>query len=174
MRGASVLLLINDVFSELIWVDIGLSEFQFRQMVKDNWELTLKLEIYLDREEPTANSPKYPFVTAYVSVKGPVRVALMLDCALPLVKLAAGQFFDVKDEELTQTQIKDAVAEMINIIGGALVHHMGGEYELGLPKVSNARGQALTIPEAKLICKDKFRCADLPFSVAIVELTGPQ
>jgi len=62
----------------------------------------------------------------------------VLLCSVPFARRVAAQMFMCSSEDVVESEVADAVGELINIIGGNVKGAIGGDGKLTLPKVSAA------------------------------------
>ena len=74
-------------------------------------------------------------LSATVTITGAWNGTTCLSCSETAARHAARVMFDMTDEELTADEVRDAIGELINVVGGNIKGILPGPTELGLPVV---------------------------------------
>lgn len=75
-------------------------------------------------------------ITATVEINGAWNGTTCLTCSTLAGRHAASTMFGVDDEDLTPSDIADAVGELVNVVGGNIKSLLPGPTELSLPVIN--------------------------------------
>jgi chemotaxis protein CheX len=98
------------------------------------FETVLKSGVKRVDSPGTLGSGKY--VAAKVEVIGSWNGSVMVGCTHTLARRTAGKMFDMPAEAITMEELRDAVGEIANIIGGNVKTLIAGKARLSLPSVT--------------------------------------
>jgi chemotaxis protein CheX len=90
-------------------------------------------------------------VTGCVQFSGEWEGAITLRCSMALARLAAGLMLDVAPERATDEDIRDALGELANMVGGNVKALLPGPTQLSLPLVVEGDNDALTICDSEAV-----------------------
>lgn len=76
------------------------------------------------------------YVAAKVEVAGSWNGSVTVGCTHMLARRTAGKMFDMPAEAVTMEELRDAVGEIANIIGGNVKTLIAGKARLSLPSVA--------------------------------------
>lgn len=79
-------------------------------------------------------------MTATVAIAGAWNGTAALHCSSRAGRHAASAMFDLADDELGDDEIRDAVGELINVMGGNIKGLLPGPTQLSLPTVHSEEG----------------------------------
>ena len=77
-------------------------------------------------------------ICAWVGISGAWSGTVTVELAAPLARRVAAALFGMSPEEVTDTEVTDAVGEVVNILGGNLKALLPGPSALSLPSVGAA------------------------------------
>jgi chemotaxis protein CheX len=137
---------------------------ELQRLVESVWAAVLDLEA-----RPAGPGGGDDFLTGWVPVSGAWEGCVLLACAPALACAAAARMFGVPAAEVTPDQVRDALGELTNMIGGNVKALLPGANALGLPAVADA-GESL--PDGPCLARLAFACGGLPFQVAVVAGTA--
>ncbi len=86
------------------------------------------------RLSPKASRPGEE-ITGYVDIADAWRGNIGLTCSLAAAKHAASIMFDMDESELGQSEINDAIGELVNIVGGNIKALLPAPAEMSIPHV---------------------------------------
>jgi chemotaxis protein CheX len=112
------------------------------------WTLTnMVFETVLKSGVKRANSPGTlgggKYVAAKVEVIGSWNGSVMVGCTHTLARRTAGKMFDMPAEAITMEELRDAVGEIANIIGGNVKTLIAGKARLSLPSVTEVDDESV-------------------------------
>jgi chemotaxis protein CheX len=116
-------------------------EEQICTLTKLAWTTVLKTAVKPVDTPGTLGGGK--FVAAKVKVIGSWNGSVMVGCSYALAKRAAGKMFDMPAESISPDELRDAVGEMANILGGNVKTLIAGKCRLSLPSVSEVDDQSV-------------------------------
>ena len=104
-------------------------------------------------------------LSATVSITGAWNGTACLACSESAARHAARVMFEMTDDELTEAEIRDAIGELINVVGGNIKGILPGPTELSLPTVHDG---AFEVPgHLELGYKVGFTWMDEPVVVTV-------
>jgi chemotaxis protein CheX len=89
------------------------------------------------------------YVAAKVEVIGSWNGSVMVGCTHTLARRTAGKMFDMPAEAITMEELRDAVGEIANIIGGNVKTLIAGKARLSLPSVTEVDDESVFEPSEK-------------------------
>jgi chemotaxis protein CheX len=117
--------------------------------------------------------PSDDSLTGTVSISGQWNGLVSLTCSSVAATRAAALMFDAELEKVTQADVRDAVGELVNIVGGNLKGMLPSPTGLSLPSVTHGAVQVDTGVEADLLVDVQLSWMDEPVRVAIWGKDGP-
>ena len=121
---------------------------------------TLGLEV----ERPTGDAVHPDLeqaVGAFVEISGETPTSLLLECSEALARATASAMFSSDPSDLTDLDLQDAVAELINIIGGNVRALVSSGSQLGIPKPF--REHCSQVGHNKPVHEFTLSCGGMPF-----------
>jgi len=124
-------------------------------MVIDVWASLVgdALPDHLDRAEVVVPDS---FRTGCIAICGGQSLALFVDFARQTEEFLAGAMHDKLGKSLEAGELRDAVGEFVNILGGEIQRRLGPGYTLGLPVISRDRECPLRIPDTRTLCEIEY------------------
>jgi CheY-specific phosphatase CheX len=95
-------------------------------------------------------------LTGIVTIGGDADAVVVLRCDEPFAHTIAAAMFAMPAEELTDTDVVDALGEVTNVSGGAIKALLPGTCRLGLPIVTAGQGQQIEVPGARVTAAAAF------------------
>jgi chemotaxis protein CheX len=108
-----------------------------------------------------------PVVTGCIQIVGAWRGAVVLRCPLPLAQTLADQMFQGESAS-TSEEIRDAVGELTNVIGGNIKALFPGPSQLSLPTVTIGADYELGVLESSPLAAAGFVCDGQPLVVSLL------
>jgi chemotaxis protein CheX len=137
------------------------------QLAATIWEATLGLCIEPDVSGSFGNRPRS--TAACIHITGAWNGALLLDCPVELARRAASIMFDTEPSKATVADLQDAVAELVNMLGGNFKALLPETCYLSLPAVVEGGDYSARVPGSKLLGRVAFICDGNAVSIAILE-----
>jgi chemotaxis protein CheX len=100
------------------------------------WSTQLGFELDHDEQPParTENSEE-PLMTGTVQISGGFSGAVHLICGRSVVRAAAARMFSVPEADLSDEDLRDALGELTNMVGGNVKTLLPGSEFISLPTV---------------------------------------
>ncbi len=105
------------------------------QVTEEACSLLLSMDVQRVGSIPAERQVE-PFVHARVGLSGAWQGHIVLTCSAELSRRATAAMFALEPAQATDEEIRDALGELINVIGGGLKAHLPGPSALSLPTVS--------------------------------------
>ncbi|MEN8163594.1 MAG: chemotaxis protein CheX [Acidobacteriota bacterium] len=106
------------------------------EILETIWSTQLGLELD-DDEQPALVSidSEEALMTGAVQISGGFAGAVHLICGRSVVRAAAARMFSVSEAELTDDDLRDALGELTNMVGGNIKTLLPGSESISLPTV---------------------------------------
>ncbi|MFO0603461.1 MAG: chemotaxis protein CheX [Polyangiales bacterium] len=117
-----------------------LDDATIREVTDQVCETLLHVDVAPGRAEV---APGAPFFVGSVDIHGSWEGAVTLACAGPLARRAAGTMLDVAPGEVTGEDVRDALGEITNILGGNVKALLPAPSRLSLPEVRECPAEAV-------------------------------
>lgn len=132
------------------------------------------LDADLEPLEGRAISPEDPRLLGCVQIVGAWTGAVVLECSPGFATQAACRLLELAPEQVADADLRDAVAELANIVGGNLKSLLPGPSYLSLPAV--ACGQDFTFQAFRtgVACHAAAQIFGQPLAVTVLEDRRPQ
>jgi len=128
----------------------------------------------MDMEVQPSDAPWPPageVITAAISLSGSWKGAVLVECAVPEALLFASRMVDVDPPAGVNDDVRDALGELANMVGGNLKSILPGGVELSLPSVVWGSDYRVTICHAGEAHRWVFSSPEATFSVVVVEVS---
>lgn len=109
-------------------------------------------------------------VVAQIHISGEWNGTVCLNCSNLAARHATSAMFGMEDDELTDADIKDAVGELVNVMGGNIKGLVEGPSDLSLPKVSEG---PVAHPAGRLELAQEVRFSWMAEPVVVSIWTAP-
>ena len=130
--------------------------------------LGMPLQIRWENSAPAA-PPEY--VTSWVSISGSWSGTITIGCSMAAARRAAAAMFGVTPEEASEEEVRDAMGEVANIIGGNLKGMLQGHSTLSLPTVADGADDSMHVPGSVAIQASRFESGGEPLVVTVFSRT---
>lgn len=110
-------------------------------------------------------------VTASVEITGAWNGSVHLTCSRAAARCAAAAMYALDDEVVGESEIRDAVGELVNVVGGNIKSLVPAPTDLSLPSIDDAT-PAPPSTAAQLAVEACFVWTDEPVTVRIWETTS--
>lgn len=114
-----------------------------------------------------------PVIQAAIAIHGAWEGAVEVRLSPALARLAAAEMCGAAADTLADDQVRDAVGEVANMIGGNLKGLVPAPARLGLPLVAATTGDGPDGDARSVLASAHFECAGEPLSVRLVEGAAP-
>src|SRR5262245_9205552 len=120
----------------------------------------------MDTGQPADASPRT--LTGCVQITGAWEGAVILHCPSPLARKAAAIMFEMDAEAASDDEVKDALGELTNMIGGNVKAQLRQPSRLSLPSVTEGADYSVTVPGSRPLTKVTFDCDGQVMSVTLL------
>ena len=97
--------------------------------------------------------------TGCIQISGQWQGAVVLQGTPALGRLFAARFFELAEEEVTEADLCDAIAELTNMIGGNIKGQVPGPSYLSIPSVTTGCDFDFHLPGSTVIAEVPATCA---------------
>ncbi len=116
----------------------------------------LEIEAYAD--DAIASSSAKDAFTGCIQISGEWQGAVVIQSSEELAKKFASRLFEVNESEVTEDDLRDAFAEMTNMIGGNIKGQVPCPSFLSLPSVTTGNDFAFHLAGANVIREVAAQC----------------
>jgi len=121
----------------------------------------------VDPSSPTRRPART--ITSCVQIAGPCESAVTVECSTELGRRVASKFFDMPESDATLDEVRDAMGEIANMVGGNLKGLLPGPSRLSLPSVTEGADYTVDIRGAKELRRFCFLAGEEPLVVRVLE-----
>jgi chemotaxis protein CheX len=125
--------------------------------------LALMLDMNADLSLPHRTETLSDIVTGCVQISGEWQGAVLLQTSAAFATQAAARMLSIPTEEVTESDLLDALAELTNMIGGNLKSLVPGPSFLSLPCVTS--GHDFHLPGAMTVSDVSLSCLGEPLRI---------
>ncbi|MCX5660789.1 MAG: chemotaxis protein CheX [Planctomycetota bacterium] len=133
------------------------------------WESVLSLPIETDEPGSVGNHPRS--MAACIQISGAWNGAILLDCPVEFARLAASVMFSTEPANAALPDLQDAIAELVNMIGGNIKGLLPETCFLSLPAVVEGGDYSARVPGSTPVGRVAFVCQGHRVSIVILEKT---
>ena len=148
---------------------IKLETDDIRQLAGGIWGTMFSLELGEGKSEQLHDGRS--FLTGCIQLSGAWDGAVVFHCSEKLANALAMKMFGT--EELSNSDLCDAVGELTNLLSGAMQSLVPAPSELTPPSVVEGKEHKLVMPRCKPICETAFECMGEPFTVIVFDANSP-
>lgn len=147
-----------------------LDDTQMREVVESVWLSTIGLTITptMNMSPPEEEFGKFLFGQAQIT--GAYSGVVTITCPQPLARQAMSIMCDVDQDSLTDSEVRDALGEVTNMISGNVKSLLPGPSSLTLPTVGDGFNDGLSVAGAKLVQRVAFDCLGELLVVTVAEV----
>jgi chemotaxis protein CheX len=133
------------------------TEVDLAEVIETVWTSMLGLEL-----EPT----DAPFDAAGRTLTGTVQItgcwegAVMVRVCSEHARVVAATMFGLEPDELGDDEVRDALGEMANMVGGNVKGLLAGDGTLSLPTVTAGGDYTVSVPGGHLVRRLEYRCGE--------------
>ena len=146
---------------------VEISPSDVAQIVESVFGTMLSLEV---NQGGTPLSPDENHLTSAVYLTGEWNGALLVDCGAEQACRFAGRLLSMDPPGTVDDDVRDALGELANVIGGNLKCLLPHGIKLGLPSVADGGTLHFRIPHAEVMERLTFQCADGSFWITILRI----
>ena len=108
-------------------------------------------------------------ISGCVHITGAWDGAVTLHCSEKLAKLVTGAMFEMEPDEAGEDDVRDALGELANMVGGNVKALLPEPCRISLPAVADGADYRLSIPGAYPLTAVTWTCGGEPLLVRILE-----
>jgi len=138
------------------------------QITDSVWTSTLNLPVQPVAAPNDKAAPGRSMVGC-VQITGTWSGAVTLECASALARRCAASMFGMDPEMASEAEIKDALGELTNMVGGNIKSLIEGPCQLSLPTITEGQDFSFSIPGTREILRNHFVCEESLFLVRVLE-----
>ncbi len=135
------------------------------QIVESVFGTMLGLEV---SQGGTPSCPDLNQLTSGVHLTGAWNGALLVDCGAEQACRFAGRLLSMDPPGRVDDDVRDALAELANMIGGNLKCLLPSGIQLGIPSVVDGGAYHFRIPGTEVLERMAFQCADGSFWITVL------
>ena len=139
------------------------------RITEDVWSSVLGLELK-KTENGSELSSGQRYMTAVVQITGGWKGAVSIDCPHELAQRAAASMFGVEPDAAKPDEIKDALGEIANMIGGNFKSMLPAAVQLSLPSVVEGTEYDVSVLGSQTLANIGFESEGHPFRVSVFQL----
>lgn len=140
---------------------------QVREITEQVWESVLMTAldpVDVDGEDPFAGHA----VTGCVQVTGAWEGAITISCTPNLARNAAATMFELGATPPSDDEVRDALGELANVVGGNVKALLPGTTHLSLPIVATGDRRTLAVIASETVCTLRFAWEGEPVEVTVL------
>jgi chemotaxis protein CheX len=134
-------------------------------IVKSVFFTMLELEVSTSE---IATQPGVNRLTSFVQMTGDWNGAMLLECSPRQACLFAGRILSMDPPDTVDDDVRDALGEMANVIGGTMKCGMSSGVRLSMPMVMDGTNYDLRVCGANILERLCFQCSEGNFWVTIL------
>ena len=147
---------------------MSLSPGDLFEILEIIWSTQLGFELERGcRAEGVMNLPQENLMTGIVQISGGFAGAVHLICGRSVVKRAAAQMFSVPEDELSDDDLRDALGELTNMVGGNVKTLLPGSEFLSLPTVIEGSDYGVARLDSDIVASTEASYLDKPLRVTL-------
>lgn len=142
------------------------------QLTATIWETAIGLRVEPGSPDSIGNRARS--TAACIQITGAWNGAILLDCPAEVARLAASIMFSNDTNMVTVADLQDAVAELVNMIGGNFKALLPETCYLSLPAVVEGGDYSARVPGSTLLGRVPFTCEGHAMSITVLEKRSQQ
>ena len=140
---------------------------QIESIVNEVWEAYTSVRLRIPMQRSGEPREADDFVTGRVFINGAWRGSVEVECSRPLAVRAAASMLGGDAEAMSVSDLKDALGELTNIIGGNIKSLLPGPSHLSLPAVWEGGAAAARPAYESLLDRATLNCGDQPVRISV-------
>lgn len=134
------------------------------------WSTQLGLKLAEDgqADDGALVSPE-GLMTGTVQISGGFAGAVHLMCCRPAVRAAAARMFSVPEGDLGDEDLRDALGELTNMVGGNIKTLLPGSESISLPTVIEGSDYGVARLDSDVVARSQATSEGLPLEVVLLE-----
>jgi len=139
------------------------------QIVEHVFETMMNLEV---RQADVPFPPAGDLITAAISLAGSWKGAVLVECGMPEAFLFTSRMIGIDLPTGLNDDVRDALGELSNMVGGNLKSVLPAGVGLSLPTVVWGQAYTMQICRAGRVRRWVFTCPEATFAVGLIEVAG--
>jgi chemotaxis protein CheX len=135
------------------------------ELVSNVWSTMLGTELLAMDPGPVAVPPT--LVSACVQITGDWEGTVLLQCSLGYAGVLAGRMFEMGPDEVSPEEVRDAMGELVNMVGGNFKGLLSCPAQISLPTVVEGGTYSIRIKGASLANSLQFDDGGDPLLVQV-------
>jgi chemotaxis protein CheX len=140
------------------------TDVEIREVATGVWDAMLSMPL---DDYPGPKVAEY--VTGCVQITGGWNGAVTVELSARFARAAAAALFALEEADVGEDEIRDAVGELANVVGGNIKALMPGGCQLSLPAVVQGRDDQLTVARGRLLARAPLSSLAEPVSITVYE-----
>ncbi len=141
------------------------------ELTEQVWSSMLGLNLVMGNGHPPPGERTRQLVGCVV-ISGSWEGAVSIECPLSVAKRAAGIMFGTDPADASDDEVRDALGELANMIGGGVKSLLPSPSQLSLPTVAEGEALVLSVPGTHELRHVSFACDGEPCRVVIAAKDG--
>ncbi len=148
---------------------MSLSSRDLFEILELIWSTQLGLELAVDGlSGDMPMDPPEGLMTGTVQISGGFAGAVHLMCGRPVVRAAAARMFSVPEGDLDDEDLRDALGELTNMVGGNVKTLLPGSEFLSLPTVIEGLDYGVARLHSDVVARTQATYEGLPLQVVLL------
>jgi len=135
------------------------------QLTETVWSSILNLDLAEGPAE-TSDRSGIKVMTSCVQITGAWDGAVVVRCTEDLAKRCASAMFST--DSTTPAEVRDALGEIVNMIGGNVKSLLPGPSKLSLPAIAEGIDYQMSVPGTRVMSEVNFRSQGQPMQVTVL------
>ncbi len=149
---------------------VDLDETQMADVVESVWLSTIGLTITPAATFAPPDEASDKFMFGRVHISGAYTGVVTITCPQALARQAMSIMCDVDQDTLTESEVRDALGELTNMIGGNVKSLLPGPSSLSLPEVAHGFDPGTNTPGSSAVHQVGFDCLGELLLVTLADL----
>jgi chemotaxis protein CheX len=138
------------------------------QIVEHVFQTMMEMEV---RVADAPFPPSGDLITAAISLAGSWKGAVLVECGLPEAFLFTSRMIGIDPPTSLNDDVRDALGELANMVGGNLKSVLPGGVSLSLPTVVWGQDYTMQICRAGRSRRWVFQSPDAVFAIGLIEVS---
>jgi chemotaxis protein CheX len=146
---------------------MNFQEQDIRDITETVWTNVLSVSAEASEDDPLRSLAGRVY-TGCVQISGAWEGAVTLRCSLHLARTVAATMYELGPVEPSTDEVRDALGELTNMVGGNIKALLPGPTHLSLPVVAEGDRQSLRISDSEPVCTVWFASHGEAFAVTVL------
>lgn len=147
---------------------MSFNDEQIREVTESVWTSMLGAQLApaSGRSHQPDSNARYVFGCVHIS--GGWEGAITIGCSTAFARRAAGTMFELTPETASLDEVRDALGELTNIVGGNIKAMLPGPSKLSLPTVTEGSDYSFHVQGSAPLREVWFECDGEPLVVSVL------